>query len=205
MTKALRVLVFGLGLAIAPGFAMGQAAPAAADDAAKAAPVIPVEDQPTKEQLAKLFEVMRLKEQMAAMLKQLPVMMQQQVTTQMKSMEENLPGGNQMTAEQKDAIQKLTAKYMEKALNLYPADEMISDMSSIYQKHLSREDVDSMIAFYVSPAGKHLLELSPVVMKEYMPMVMSRMQARTKALSDEMAKDFKQQLLAGGDSTAPTK
>jgi len=205
MTKVLRGMVMGLSLAIAPGLAMGQAAPVAAEDAAKAAPVIPVEDQPTNEQMTKLFQAMRLKEQRAAMLKQLPAMMQQQVTAQMKSMEENLPGGSPIPPEQKETIQKLTSKYMDKALNLYPADEMIADMSAIYQKHLSREDVEAMIAFYVSPAGQHLLELSPVVMKEYMPMVMQRMQARTKVLSDEMAKDFKEQLLAGGSTTPATK
>jgi hypothetical protein len=82
-------------------------------------------------------------------------------------------------------------KYMEKAMSLYPADERIADLSGIYQRHLSREDVESVIAFYSSPAGQHMLELSPAVMKEYVPLVMSRMQERSKALTDEMKKDMK--------------
>jgi len=83
-------------------------------------------------------------------------------------------------------------KYMERALSLYPPDEMIADLSGIYQRHLSKEDVDGIIAFYSSPAGQHMVELAPVAMKEYMPLVMGRMQERSKALAEEMKKDMKE-------------
>ena len=69
---------------------------------------------------------------------------------------------------------------------------MISDMSGLYQRHLSRTDIDAFIAFYGSPAGQHLLDQQPAIMKEYMPMVMGRVQERTKALTDEMADDLAQ-------------
>jgi hypothetical protein len=163
-----------------------------APQAEPAARVIPVEDQPTKEQMARLFEVMQLRQQMASMMKTLPEMMQQQVSQQMKSLTTNLPAGISMTPEQQASLEKITTKYMTKAISLYPVEEMVADMSSIYQRHLSKEDVDAMIAFYTSSAGQHLLELSPVVMKEYMPLVMSRVQERTKILTDEMMKDIKE-------------
>jgi hypothetical protein len=37
-----------------------------------------------------------------------------------------------------------------------------------------------------------MVELAPVAMKEYMPLVMGRMQERSKALAEEMKKDMKE-------------
>jgi hypothetical protein len=130
-------------------------------------------------------------------------MMQQQIVQQLKQMTANL-GLPAMTGEQQAAYDNLMKKYMDKAVSLYPVDEMISDMSALYQKHMSREDVDAFIAFYGSPAGQHLLEAQPAIMKEYMPIVMSRMQERSKALTDEMTKDiqdFAKSAGAGGTGT----
>ena len=181
--------ILTIGAALIPA-AFCQTQPASPDVQAETqARVIAPDDQPSHEQLARLFEVMQLKQQLANMTKTLPAMMQQQISQQMKSMTTSMPGGS-MTPEQQAAFDKLMKKYMEKAMSLYPADEMIADMSSIYQRHLSKEDVDTMIAFYVSPAGQHLLELTPVAMKEYIPLVMGKMQERTKALTDEMKKDM---------------
>lgn len=191
MRKFQGLAILAMGTALIPAAFCQTLAPSTDAQADPPVRVIAPEDQPTKEQLARLFDAMKLKQQMAAMMKSLPAMMQQQVSQQMKSMTANMPGGS-ITPEQQEALEKLTKKYMDKAFSLYPADEMIADMSSIYQRHLSKEDVDAMIAFYASPAGQHLLELSPVVMKEYMPLVMGRMQERTKALTDEMMKDMKE-------------
>jgi hypothetical protein len=185
----------GMAIALMPA-AFGQtqpgaqAAPQGQPQAEAQVRVIPPDDQASKEQLAKLFDVMQLRQQMASMTKTLPAMMQQQISQQIKSMATS-SSGSSLTPEQQAAVATLMKKYMEKAMSLYPADEMIADLSGIYQRHLSREDVESVIAFYSSPAGQHMLELSPAVMKEYVPLVMSRMQERSKALTDEMKKDMK--------------
>jgi hypothetical protein len=193
MKKTLGVAVLAVGAALLPVAAFCQTqAPATETQAESQVRVVAPEDQPSKEQLARLFEVMQLKQQMASMMKTLPAMLQQQVSQQLKSTLANLPGGSSLTPDQQAAFDKLMKEYMEKALSLYPADEMISDLSGIYQKHLSKEDVEAMIAFYTSPAGHHLLELTPAVMKEYMPLVMSRTQERSKALTEQMMKDLKE-------------
>lgn len=157
-----------------------------AQQAAQTPSSIPADRQPTRQQLAKLFEVMRLRQQMESLMKTMPAMMQQQIQAQYKEMAAKMPGGNHLTPEQQAAFDKFLDKYMEKAMNLYPVSELIDDMSTIYQRHLSREDVDAFIAFYSSPAGQHLLDEQPAIMKEYMPLVMSRMQDRSKNLTDEM-------------------
>jgi hypothetical protein len=193
-----------MGLALTPLAVFAQAPegqPAAEPAQATAAPeTIPSDQQPTKEQLAKLLEVMRLRQQLESVVKTLPVMVQKQLKTQMQEMTSKLPSGKASTLDEDAAFDKMMNKYMEKALNIYPIGEMLDDMAMLYQQHLSRLDVDALIAFYESPAGQHLLDAQPAIMKEYMPMVMARTQERTKALIDEMDKEIE----GLAKSSAPT-
>ncbi len=108
----------------------------------------------------------------------------------MKQTEADMPAGTKLTPEQREAMQKVMSKYVGKAMNLYPADEMITDMTTIYQQHLSKDDVDGLIAFYSSPAGQHLLDAQPVIAKEYMPMVMGKVTERSQAMTKEMMKEM---------------
>src|SRR5271155_2907672 len=65
--------------------------------------VIPADDQPSKEQLDRLFDVMQLRKQMAAMMKTLPTMMQQQVSQQIKTLAASSSGGS-LTPEQQASV-----------------------------------------------------------------------------------------------------
>ena len=151
---------------------------------------VTADQQPTAEQLAKLFEVMRIREQMQSMRQMLPAMIQQQIKTTMSQTEAGQPSGSKLSPEQRAAMEKITNKYVEKAVDLYPADEMVADMTAIYQQHLSRDDVDAMIAFYSSPAGQHLLDAQPVIAREYMPRVMDKTAQRSQAMMKEMMKEM---------------
>jgi len=92
--------------------------------------------------------------------------------------------------EQQQALVKVTNKFMERAMHLITFDEMIEDMTRIYQKHFTRSDVNGIIVFYSSPAGQHLLDMQPVILQEYLPLVMQRMMDRIKPLTDEMTKEI---------------
>jgi hypothetical protein len=181
--------VIGFGLALAPWTIFAQAPAAAPAPDTATVEVIPPDQQPTKEQLNKLFEVMHLKDQMQSMMKMMPALIQQQMKEQQKQVASKFPGGA-LKPEQLEDISKIMDKYMEKALSIYSIDQMLEDMAAIYQRHLSREDVDAYIAFYGSPAGQHLLNLTPVMMQEYMPMAMKRVQETTKTLTDDMTKEM---------------
>lgn len=153
---------------------------------------IPEDQQATKEQLAKLFEVMRLREQMKSMRQIVPSMVQQQIKTAMNQTEGELPPGTKLSTEQREKMQEVMQKYVGKAMDLYPTDEMLTDMSTIYQRHLSKDDVDGMIAFYSSPAGQHLLDMQPVIAQEYMPMIMGKVAQRSQSLTKEMMAEMAQ-------------
>jgi hypothetical protein len=75
-------------------------------------------------------------------------------------------------------------------MDLYPAEEMLTDMTAIYQKHLSKDDVEGLITFYSSPAGQHLLDAQPAIAQEYMPLVMGKVGQRSQAMTKEMMKEL---------------
>ncbi len=170
----------------------GQASPAG----------VPVDQQPTKEQLAKLFDVMRIREQMQSMRQIVPGMVAQQIQAAMKQTEASLPAGTKLTQEQREGMQKVMSKYVGKAMDLYPTDEMLADMTTIYQQHLSKDDVDGLITFYSSSAGQHLLDAQPVIAKEYMPMVMGKVTERSQAMTKEMMKEMAEIVPAAKPATA---
>lgn len=151
---------------------------------------VPPDRQATKEQFQKLFEVMRLRQQFEEMMRMLPNVMQQQIHMQIEQMTTTMPGAKAMTPEQRTALETLMKKYMEKARTLYPADEMIDDAITVYQRHMERQDVEAYINFFSSPPGQRFLDVQPVIMKEYMPVAMERAQQRTRELNAEMAADL---------------
>jgi len=128
-----------------------------------------------------------------------PAMVQQQITSTLKQTEAD----SKLTPEQHEAMQKVMNKYVGKAMDLYPPQEMLTDMVGIYQRHLSKNDVDGLIAFYSSPAGQHLLNAQPAIAQEYMPIVMGKVQERSVAMTKEMMKEMAE--IAPAAKPAPTK
>lgn len=195
------------GFVVSASFVHAQASPPPAATTASpesTASVIPPDQQPTKEQLAKLFEAMQIREQVGAVMQMFPAMIQQQLRQQEKELAANQPEGARMSPERRAALDKVTERYLEKAMTLYSVDEMLDDMAAIYQRHFTRDDVDAYIAFYTTPAGKHLLQMTPVIMQEYMPVVMQRVQERSKALTAEMTKEITDVLKSSTpDATEP--
>lgn len=48
-------------------------------------------------------------------------------------------------------------------------DKMMEGITPIYQKHLTLKDLEDILAFYNTPAGKKLSASTPAVAKEVMP------------------------------------
>ena len=194
-------IILSIGLAISGALARSQATEAS-PSAPVAVPLIPEDQQASKEQLAQLFDVMRIKQIMASMTRSMPAMMQQQFQQQMEQMKQDYPQMSSLPEDRQQAIKKVMTSFMEGALNLYPADEMIADMTASYQKHLSRPDVEATIAFYSSPAGQHVLDMAPAMMQEFMPTVMRKTQDRMRPLIMEMTKQMAEIVTSGAGKPA---
>ena len=163
-------------------------APAQAGPASVAA--VAPDQQASKEQIARLFEVMRVKQQMDSMMKMMPAMIEQQMKAQMDAMKARLPNGKHMPPDEQAAIDKLMSKEVDRAMHIVSFDDMIGDLTEVYQRHISSTDADAFIAFYSSTAGQHLLDEQPAIMKEYMPKVMAHVNQKTQELTDGMMKDM---------------
>lgn len=182
-------VVLGLGLVMMPWSARSQAT-TGQEEAPQAMPAeVPQDQRASKQEIEKLFEVMRLRLQMQNMAKMMPTLVQQQLQQQLRQMGSQMPNGAP-TPEQSEEIRKAFSKYMEKAMSLYPVDEMLSDLEGLYQRYLSRSDIEAYTTFYESPAGQHLLNLQPAIMHEYTPMLMRRVQERTKPMADDLLKEI---------------
>jgi hypothetical protein len=187
-----RTLVSSIILAsiLLPAAAQIAPAPSAANTAAPAR-TIPAADQPSREQLLTLFHVMRIRSQMEDLLKTLPATLEQQLQSEEDEVQLSLmPMGGELTAEQKAARDKVTNKYIELAEKQYPVDEMLDDLVAVYQRHLSREDVEGIVAFYRSEAGQHLLDAQPLMAREVMPAVTEKFEARDKVLIERYKREL---------------
>jgi len=69
-----------------------------------------------------------------------------------------------------------------------PLDGMLDDMIPVYQKHLSKADVDAMGVFYASPTGQKLLREMPAMTAESMQAASPRLQGMMDKVMDRAQK-----------------
>lgn len=120
----------------------------------------------TKEDILHLFSVMDTQAQVRQTMQQ--VMAQSQVMAH-QAMKKRHP---EMTAEQLARMDKESAEIAR----TFPVEQIVEDMIPVYQKHLTKADVDAMIGFYSSPSGKKILHDMPAIMAESMEAVYPRLQ-----------------------------
>jgi len=197
------VLVAGLALAAFPAGAQGASPQQPPAGQSEAAAVVPPDQQATPDQIRKFFEVARLRRQMQMMMGMLPQMVTQAYRVEMRSIRKGLPPGRQLTPQQNAALDKVLQDYMQKAMALYSVDQMMDDAIPIYQRHISRADADALIAFYSSPAGQHILDAQPVIMREYMPVEMNRMLDRSRQLTSQLTSAMQNCVKPSPTTTAP--
>ncbi len=82
-------------------------------------------------------------------------------------------------------------KMTDDMFNNFPVDELIDVMIPVYQKHLTKSDVDAMIVFYSTPTGKKLLKEMPAITAESMQAASGTIQKMTanamQRVQDEIA------------------
>lgn len=160
MQKALFLLM--MVLCACPAFAQPSLGEAAAQNRAAADAKKAAAAPPTRQEVIKLFEVMQIEKSMDAVIdatkKQSGEMAEQMLR-------DRLP---EVTPEQKKNFQTMVDNVMRKALGPEAIHEMFEATVPVYQKHLSKADVDGMIAFYSSPVGQKILREQPAMVQESM-------------------------------------
>jgi uncharacterized protein len=136
----------------------------------------------TREDVLKLFDTMKLHEQMKATM---DMMMKQQRAMIHEGVKRRSP---QVSEEELARMDQFTNDIVRDM----PVDGLLDDMTPVYQKHLSKSDVEAMNTFYASPTGQKLLREMPAMMSEAMQAANPRIQAMMDKVMDraeQMAKE----------------
>jgi hypothetical protein len=124
----------------------------------------------TKEDVQQLFSLMQQRE-MAGTIVQV---MKNQVPALTESvLADEFP---EATPQQQAQLKRFVQAETEKMLASMPFDELIQVMIPVYQRHFDHAEMQELIRFYSSPAGKKLLAEMPAIMSEYMEVATPIMQ-----------------------------
>lgn len=134
----------------------------------------------SKADVERYLDAMHTRDMMKNVMEAMTVQMHKIVHEQLQK-QPNLPA---------DAEERLN-KSSDKMLKEMPYDELIDAMIPVYQKHLTKGDVDALVAFYSSATGEKVLKEMPAMMSESMQAasgVMQKMTAKiTQQIDDEIA------------------
>jgi hypothetical protein len=157
----------------APMFGQQSVAEAAAQAKAHAAALSP--DAPSHDQVMTLLNLLRVRTMLTNLMEGIKKAAKDGAE---QSFRERVPNP---TPAQLEALKGI----VDDSLGDLPIDEMIEAMVPVYQRHLTKSDIDEMIRFYSSPVGQKLLREQPQMMQEGMQ---AGVQIQQKRMSQVMAK-----------------
>lgn len=173
------VLVFAACLLFAfPSFAQQSAADAPA----------------SKEDIQRYLDTMHSRDMVKSMFDSMTKTMHQMVHQQV----EKEPG---LGADFESRMNKMTDEMMR---NL-PIDELLDVMKPVYQKHLTKGDVDALIAFYSGPTGQKILKEMPAMTSEAMQAASGVTQKMMTKMMERVQTEIAQMLKEQDGSSAKEK
>jgi hypothetical protein len=141
-------------------------------------------DRPSREQILKLMEVLHSRDQVT---KLMDVMRSQTGAVVHEALKkQNLKLSDTQMAD----VEKALRAHFDARFTKMPLDQMLNAMVPVYEKHLTKSEVNAMAQFYLSPAGQSFLNKMPVIASESM----QAMQPVVLKWSAEMQQDLQVQL-----------
>jgi hypothetical protein len=137
----------------------------------------------TREDISKLFDTMKIHEQMRLVMDSVLTQQRAMVHEELKKRSPNVSS---------DELKHLD-QFMSDLVKQMPINELLDDMIPVYQKHLSRSDVDAMDAFYASPTGQKLLREMPAMTAEAMQAANPHMQAMMDKVMNRTEQEAEQE------------
>src|SRR5215469_14079814 len=119
-------------------------------------------DAPSREQVLQFFDLIQVKKLTETTMQAV----RQQVEAMGKQIfHDEMPNP---TPEQQKFMDDLMSSTITEITGSFPIDEMLDTMVPVYQRHLSKSDLEAVIAFYSSPVGQKLLREQPQMVQESM-------------------------------------
>src|SRR5882672_2446089 len=148
----------------------------------------------TKEDVQKYFDVMQSRDLINKMMEAMLKPMHQMVHEQYMKDKDKLP--EDFEAHENRQIDDMMSKM--------PWDEMVQAEMPAFQKHLTKGDIDSIVAFYSSPTGQKFLKEMPEIMAEsmqsMMPIMRRYIDRMNERVQEETAELLKQSQKKGTDA-----
>jgi uncharacterized protein len=149
-------------LAVSPAFAQQSVAEAAAQSRAAADAKKAAAAPPTREDVLKLFDLLQITKTMDAVIN---ATKQQSMEIAEQMIREKMPDA---TADEKKQFREMMDEVMRQSLGPAAINEMLEATIPVYQRHLTKADLDAMVAFYSSPVGQKILHEQPAMVQESM-------------------------------------
>jgi len=142
----------------------------------------PADAPASKEDVQKYLDVMHSREMMTKMMDAMSKPMHQMMHEQYLKDKDKLP------PDFETRMNKVMDDYMK---NL-PFDEMLQAMIPAYQKHLTKGDINGLVAFYSSPTGQKLIQELPAITAEAMQSMMPLMRRQIDVMNARMQEQVAQ-------------
>lgn len=145
--------------------------------------------QPTEESVEKMMTVMHAEKTLDQILIQLDQGIQ-------GGLDEGLQGalkGQEPTAAQKDSIAKFKSKLRTTLKEEISFPRMKEYYIQAYQKNLTQDEVNSLIAFYSSPSGRTVVDKIPLAMQDAGILMQNRIAPTLREIQG-MVQDFAKEL-----------
>jgi len=151
-------------------------------------------ERPTQEQVLKLLELLRVRESLQITV---DAMKEQVRATAERSLRESVPVP---TVDQLTRLNTIVNDVFKELV----LDDLIQDVVPVYQRHLTRSDVEAVIAFYSTPAGKKILREQPAMIRESMQATAATQQKKMELLLVKLDVRMRE-LIQGQPGTQPEK
>jgi hypothetical protein len=139
---------------------------------------------PSRQEILKLFELLRVRQQTEQVIR---LSMQDAKDGARETFKTRVP---QATEQQLAHVDTL----VEEMFRHVSVDHMIQDMIPVYQKHLTRKDINAIVAFYSTPIGQKLIRELPGMTQEAMQVASSRMQEALEEPAQQVDEKIQQMI-----------
>lgn len=138
------------------------------------------ESRPSEESVRHLLEVMQAQKIVQTLSAQMDGMFDSMVKKQLE--------GQDVTPEQRQAIEARRKAASDMVKELLSWDSMESLYLKVYEDTFTQDEIDGMVAFYSSPAGRAVIAKMPLAAKNSLSEMQQRMQQMIPKLQ-QMAKE----------------
>lgn len=149
-------------LTVCPALAQQSIAEVAAQSRAAAEAKKAALAPPSREDVLKLFDLLQITKTMDTVIK---AAKQQSTEAAEQMIQERMPNA---TPEQKVQFKDMVEDVVRESLGTDAINEMLEATIPVYQRHLTKGDLDAMVAFYSSAVGQKILHEQPAMIQESM-------------------------------------